>query len=386
MAGSNRPVQSADAVATAPTAPRRSGPVARALAPVRRLGRIALAVVQHRQVVGGEEAAATADRVVELRLLADLERAQPARLDHRQQLGRARRRGDGEVEQEVAEGEEEVGRALPARHLALGQRQPGLEAAELLEREHRPQDEVVAPRGALVGAGERALVVRPGRREERAQLAVLAELVVKIGVVGRLVEGERQQLLVAARLLRLVRVEVAVVRDDEVEAAPRQHRIRLLVDAAGVADAARQHARQPARRVADAAVGIVERAGDADLADELRRQAAQRRERVGAGGDPLVRIEHQAPGRLGQRQRGVARGREVVAPREAGDARAEAARDLGRRIARAGVDDDDLVDPCARALEAALEAALLVANDHHQGEGIHGLRRSRAQARRWNGR
>ncbi len=137
----------------------------------------------------------------------------------------------------------------------------------------------------------------------------------KIGVVGRLVEGERQQLLVAARLLRLVRVEVAVVRDDELEAAPRQHRFRLLVDAAGVADAARQHARQPARRVADAAAGIVENAGDADLADELRRQAAQRGERVGARDDPLVRIEDQAPGRLGQRQRGVARGREVVAPR-----------------------------------------------------------------------
>ena len=45
--------------------------------------------MQHRQVVRGEEAAAAAHRVLQLGLLADLDRAQPARLDHRQQLGAA---------------------------------------------------------------------------------------------------------------------------------------------------------------------------------------------------------------------------------------------------------------------------------------------------------
>ena len=139
------------------------------------------------------------------------------------------------------------------------------------------------------------------------------------------------------------------MRGDQRQAPARQRRVRLLVDAAGVADAARQQARQPARRVADGAAGLVEQAGDADLADEAGRLAAQRVERVGAVRDPFVGVEDQAPGRFGQRERGVAGGGEVVDPFEARDASAEAARDLGRRVERAGVEHDHLVDPRAGA-------------------------------------
>ena len=89
----------------------------------------------------------------------------------------------------------------------------------------------MAPAGARVAALEREPVVRLGLDEARAQLEVLAELIVKIGVLGIGFERQAEQALVAAGLARLLRIEIAVVADDERQAPARQRALGLLVDA-----------------------------------------------------------------------------------------------------------------------------------------------------------
>ena len=212
-----------------------------------RLRRVADAFVQNGQVVRGEKAAPAAHRVLQLRSLADLERAQPARLDHRQQLGGAARSRRRAVEQNVADREVEVGRVRPVRHFGLRQVDRDFEAADALEREQGSEDEIVTPCGIQVRTRERLLVVGQSRLEARPHLEVLAELVVQVRVARGGRKREPEQPLVAARLRRLLRREVAVVRDRDRQAPARQRRLRLLVDDACVADAARQHARHPAR-------------------------------------------------------------------------------------------------------------------------------------------
>jgi hypothetical protein len=100
------------------------------------------------------------------------------------------------------------------------------------------------------------------------------------------------------------------------------------VDPALIGNAARQDARQPARRVADRAVGDVELARDADLADE---PGASLRSAVSDSAPSLIHSSAsrtRRQGGVGQRQGRVAGGGEVVDPGEVADARAEATRDL----------------------------------------------------------
>src|ERR1700742_5078261 len=75
---------------------------------LQRLDRLARAFVQHDQVARGQGGTAAGDRAFEIRPFADLEAAQPGRLDHRQQLAGAHRLLGRPVEQQVAEREEEV--------------------------------------------------------------------------------------------------------------------------------------------------------------------------------------------------------------------------------------------------------------------------------------
>jgi hypothetical protein len=82
--------------------------------------------------------------------------------------------------------------------------------------------------------------------------------------------------------------------------------------------------------------------------------------------DDVVGVEPGDPGRGRAVEGELARGREVVHPLEVEEARAVAARDLLRRVARAGVDDDDLVEGARDRREATPERALLVPDDHGQ--------------------
>jgi hypothetical protein len=101
------------------------------------------------------------------------------------------------------------------------------------------------------------------------------------------------------------------------------------------------------------------------------RLTAQRAQGPSALDDPFVGVEHEIPVGAAVRQGGVAGGGEVVDPVEAFDAGAGASGDVGGRVDRAGVEHQHLVDARARAREAALEAARLVADDHHQRQSVH---------------
>ena len=328
--------------------------------------------MQHRQVVRGQMAATSAHRVLQLRLLADLDGAQPARLDHRQQLTRTRRLGGSPGQQQITQREEKIGRPAPVRHLALRQVEGGFKPAQLLQREQRSQNQVVTPCRTRVAALQRVRVVRLGSSELRAQLQILAELVAQISVLRLRLQCQAQQVFIAPALGGHLRIQVAIVRNHQGQAAPRQHRLRLLMHPARIAHTVRQHARQPARCLPHAAIGTIEIAGHADLADEAGRLRAQCRQRLAALGDPFIGVEHQAPGRIGQRQRGVARGGEVVGPIEVRHACAAALGDGGGRVDRTGVEHPHRVDPGAGAEQATLDAARFVANDHDQGNRVHG--------------
>src|SRR6185312_8677730 len=98
-----------------------------------------------------------------------------------------------------------------------------------------------------VGRGQPQGLGEAERRlwEALAGLVLLGELEPEVGVVGRRLQLAHQQRLVARALALQVLGRVAVVADLEAQAALRQFADRLLVDAPDVADAARQHARDP---------------------------------------------------------------------------------------------------------------------------------------------
>ena len=82
----------------------------------------------------------------------------------------------------------------------------------------------------------------------------------------------------------------------------------------------------------------------------------------------LVGVEEHQPVAGGGVEGGVARLREGARPLALDHARAERARDLDRAVARAGVDDHDLVDRRGGGGEAARQHLLLVLDDHAEAE------------------
>jgi hypothetical protein len=342
-------------------APQRGLPVT----PVARLRGVAEPFVKHRQVVRGEKAAAADDAVLQRRTLADLERAQPARFDHRQQHLRMGRLGRRPAEQQIADREEEVGRPGPARDRRLGQPERLLEPGQALQRVEPAHDPVVPP-GRIVGPAVGLRIVKGSGVELVVDLVVLAELVAQVRIVRLRREGELQQPTVAAALAVPLRRLVAVVPDRQRETPARQRRRGLLVHPALVAHAPRQQPREPARRALDPSAVVLDQAHHVQLADEARFGIANRSEALAAVLDPLVGIEDQAPVGVGQRERRVAGRREIVDPREMRHACAAARRDRRGVVDRAGVEHDHLVDPGPDALQAAFDRARFVACDQHQ--------------------
>ena len=74
----------------------------------------------------------------------------------------------------------------------------------------------------------------------------------------------------------------------------------------------------------------------------------------------FVGVEHQDPVAAGAREARVAGVREVVPPRFVVDRRTGGPRDVDRRVRRAGVDEDDLVDDARDAREAPRQVPRLV--------------------------
>ena len=136
-----------------------------------------------------------------------------------------------------------------------------------------------ARRSAPVHARSAARLRRSG-----LQLEVLAELVMKIGVVWLCRQGKAEQALVSTGLGRLLRVAVAVVADDERQRPPRQRGVGLLVDAADVADAARQSAvaSSAPRRRGRAAVEGTDDADQAEMVGGCARKAPALRRPLGS--------------------------------------------------------------------------------------------------------
>ena len=172
----------------------------------------------------------------------------------------------------------------PARRLGVGERDRGVVAADLLQREERAHDEVVAPGGAGAVAVERAQVVRRRGVEAAADLEVLAELVAQVGVVGRGGEREPEQpsrcgrpsSRAARRGSRRGRRRAAGAGAAASTPAARGRGRRSRRRAAGGAAASSAPRRRPRRAAA------VEQARDRDLADEVgaaRPRAARRARR-----------------------------------------------------------------------------------------------------------
>ena len=270
----------------------------------------------------------------------------------------------GPVQQQVAEGEEEVG-----RRLAVGQAPLGVDhrlgmPADLLQRVEQARREVGLPRAGLwpqrVGLRQRG----SRGRELAVGGVVLAELVSEMGVVRRGRDLGFEQPSIAAALGRQPLGGVAVVADHHRQPPHRQRMAGLLVDAAGIADRAGQ---DPAQPVVDHAGGgplVVQ----AQRADEVGCLCLQRLQCRAALDQPLVRIEHQVPVGAGDGQCGVARGGEVVTPGEV-STRAPQARACAAVSSREPVSSTSIssTQGAMRAQQTA-DAGRLVAGDHNQSE------------------
>ena len=243
--------------------------------------------------------------------------------------------------------------------------------AAFLEREQAPHHQVVAPRGLRVGAETGLRIVRLRVGIAAAHLEVFAELVMPVGVVRVLGQCEAQQALVALALAGHLRVQIAIVAEHQADAPSRQRRFGLLVDAPAELNSLGQQPRQPARRRVLLEQPGIEEARHAHQADEGLAVRAQRCEVLGATGDPLVGVEQHSPVGVGEREGRVARRGEIVAPVEVMHLRAGERCAPRRVVARSGVEHDHLIDPRPRAREAALDAARLVADDHHQCQAGH---------------
>jgi hypothetical protein len=342
-----------------------------ALAPVLRPAGVTQPVVQHREVVRGQETATAVHAVGQLRSLADRHRALPGGLDHRHQRRAAGRLVCRPIEQHVAKRKAEVRRIAERGHLGLRQGDRLGVGAELLQCEQQPQHQIVAPRIARLRTVQRTLVAGQGIVKAGAQLEILAELVVQVAIVGALRQRLAQQSLVAPLLAAHAGVHVAVVPHGHGQAPARPVGSRLFVDAPLVARTARQHARQPARRTRGMRRVRTVQVVDPQHAYINRLLRAQQPQRGGAIGQPLVGVEHQRPVGIGLFERGIARGREVVAPVEVAHPCAGTSCQLRRGVTGAGVEHEHRVDMRAHARQAAFDAARLVARDHHQRQTEH---------------
>ena len=331
--------------------------------------------MEHRQVVRRQPAAAATDAVLQIGLLADLDGAQPTGLDHRQQLGGARRLLRRELrrqlQQHITEREVEIRRVRPVRHLGFGQLHGLLQAGQFLQGEQPPQHQVVAPTGTRWAARPGPRVVRFSGFKLALDLMVLAQLIVPVAVLRRCGQRLRQQAPDAPGLGHALRRLIAVVQHLQIESAAPQVGRRLLVNSTGILNAPWQHPRQPAGRLLLAAAPVVNLADHGDQADKLWRLLAQRVQDGRCAIDPFVGIQHQAPGRVGQGQRGISRGGEVIHPIELPDARTAAKRQGHRVVGRAGVEHPHFIDPSPGAVQAALDATRFVAGNQHQGNAVH---------------
>jgi anti-sigma factor RsiW len=140
-------------------------------------------------------------------------------LYQRQPLRGAGRARQSCIEQHIAQGEVEIGRLFIAVLLALGQIERGFELRHLLQAEHEPQQQAVAPGRCRVHGSPRGLVFGQGLGEVVVGLELLAQLVVKISVMRLLLQRAQQQGAVAAALDVELLGQVAVVADQHIKPA-----------------------------------------------------------------------------------------------------------------------------------------------------------------------
>ena len=209
---------------------------------------------------------------------------------------------------------------------------------------------------------------------------VLAQLVQQVGDRPRRAAAPAAAAAVAVALVRHLRGQIAVVQHLQREALPRQGRHRLFVHPAPRSCTPRGSSRGSQLGAllpppAPPSIRLATRSRPMRGVASCR----QRLQRVGIAADPLVGIEHQAPvtarsapaRHCAPRRSRRARARTPPARRSAAPAR--------RVVHRAGVQHPHFVDPGRGAAQAALDAARLVARDHHQGQGRH-ARRLRCRA------
>ena len=113
------------------------------------------------------------------------------------------------------------------------------------------------------------LVTRDGEHVLVIDLVILAKLVMQVSVARFVLDRFEQKLAVAAFLVVELVSQIAIMAYLKRQPAERQCRLRVLVDAAGIANAARQQAWQP---------------GASHRADVIWRSLGQRgRFRIGTG-------------------------------------------------------------------------------------------------------
>ena len=275
------------------------------------------------------------------------------------------------VQQQAAHHEVEIRRIPEVAHLVRGEQHGLFQPAGLAQAFDHPYGHVVMPHGAHGRNLARLLVIGDRLGWLQLDIVLFADLEVDIRVVGALGQLLQQQLEVAAFLGVELFLHVAIVPHGHGRVHHGQAVCRLFMDAALVAHAPWQNARDPVagnqRALSTAQITV-----DPDVVNDPPPVLLQPLQVFPARGQPFVRVQHQVPVGVRLCQRCIAGGGKIVGPAALVHLGTMGPGNGHRVVGRPRVQHDHPVHPGGDTVEAAGNAAGLVLDDHGQGNGFHG--------------